>query len=118
MTDPSFVALKIEIVKDATVIVHWEDGHLSEYPVPYLRARCPCAGCREEVQPGSHTPLTVGMSLPTMPQKARPGVTIRDIEPVGYYAIRPIFSDDHDAGIYSFGYLRSLCPCPLCAKGP
>ena len=115
--DRKFVASKIEIVKDATVIVHWEDGHVGEYPAPYLRAKCPCAGCREEVQPGSHAPLSVGSLLPMMPQKARPGVTIRDIVPVGYYAVRIVFSDEHDSGIYSFTYLRETCPCGECGGG-
>jgi len=36
-------------------------------------------------------------------------VEITSIEPVGQYAIRPIFSDGHDSGIYSWDLLHSLC---------
>ncbi|HEX2581054.1 MAG TPA: DUF971 domain-containing protein [Dongiaceae bacterium] len=35
-------------------------------------------------------------------------VAIRDIERIGHYAIRLIFDDGHDSGIYSWAYLREL----------
>jgi DUF971 family protein len=35
-------------------------------------------------------------------------VAIREVEPVGRYAIRPSFSDGHDTGIYSWDYLYDL----------
>jgi DUF971 family protein len=35
-------------------------------------------------------------------------VAIKDVEPVGRYAIRPSFSDGHDTGIYSWDYLYDL----------
>jgi DUF971 family protein len=30
------------------------------------------------------------------------------IEPVGHYAVRIIFDDLHDSGIFTWGYLRAL----------
>lgn len=36
-------------------------------------------------------------------------VTIRDIEPVGNYAIKITFDDGHDSGLYSWNYLYELC---------
>ena len=36
-------------------------------------------------------------------------IEITAIEPVGNYAIRPVFSDGHDSGIYSWDFLHSLC---------
>ena len=33
---------------------------------------------------------------------------IAGVEPVGHYAIRIIFDDKHDTGIYSWSYLREL----------
>jgi len=36
------------------------------------------------------------------------GVTISRIEPVGNYAVKLIFSDGHDTGIFSWSYLRRL----------
>ena len=35
-------------------------------------------------------------------------VTIRSIEPVGNYAVRLLFSDGHDTGLYSWRYLYEL----------
>ncbi len=41
-------------------------------------------------------------------QAGKRDVTIKDVEPVGHYAIRPTFSDGHDTGIYSWDYLYDL----------
>ena len=35
-------------------------------------------------------------------------VTIKDVETVGHYALRPTFSDGHTTGIYSWDYLYEL----------
>jgi len=35
-------------------------------------------------------------------------IAIKEVEPVGRYAIRPSFSDGHDTGIYSWDYLYDL----------
>lgn len=35
-------------------------------------------------------------------------VAIKKIEPVGNYAVRLIFDDGHDSGLYSWDYLRQL----------
>jgi len=35
---------------------------------------------------------------------------------VGQYAIRLKWSDGHVAGVYSYDYLRGICPCSQCAK--
>ena len=36
-------------------------------------------------------------------------VEIKGIEPVGHYAIRLVFSDGHDSGIYSWELLHEFC---------
>jgi DUF971 family protein len=35
---------------------------------------------------------------------------------VGNYAVQISFTDGHSTGIYSYDHLRSICPCPECAK--
>ena len=35
-------------------------------------------------------------------------VTVTAIEPVGHYAIKPVFSDGHESGIFTWAYLRTL----------
>lgn len=41
-------------------------------------------------------------------QVGKQDVTIKSIEPVGNYGIKPVFSDGHDTGIYSWDYLHHL----------
>jgi DUF971 family protein len=90
-----------------TLAVHWSDGHDSTYPYQYLRRKCPCATC-DEAAPV--TDQAVG-GLPILGQKPlRP----ERAELVGRYALQIYWSDGHSSGIYSFPYLRSLCPCPEC----
>jgi DUF971 family protein len=36
------------------------------------------------------------------------------VSPVGNYALQFGWSDGHNTGIYTFDYLRELCPCPQC----
>ncbi len=42
-------------------------------------------------------------------QTGKRQVEIKGIEPVGHYAIRPVFSDGHDSGIYSWDLLHDFC---------
>lgn len=106
MLDPSWfplalVACTIEEVTDAVVEVTWRDGHRSTYSVATLRTRCPCAVCRQRPVHGA---------LPVHPGS----IALTGLSPVGRYALALEFSDGHRTGIYSFEYLRGLCPCPEC----
>lgn len=42
-------------------------------------------------------------------QTGKREVDIHAIEPVGHYAIRPVFSDGHDSGIYTWELLNTFC---------
>jgi DUF971 family protein len=87
--------------------VRWGDGHRSAYPLRYLRAECPCAGCKAERQDAKANPLHIVTSVPS--------AVLENIEPVGLYGMRLLWSDGHSTGIYTFEYLREICPCPTCA---
>lgn len=41
-------------------------------------------------------------------QTGKKDIVLQGIEPVGNYAIRLIFSDGHDSGLYSWAYLHEL----------
>ena len=90
------------------LIVDWEDGHHSEYPLTGLRAACPCAECR-----GGHA----GMGAPgspdmlEIPLRPAQSAELVSLEMVGNYALQPLWKDGHGYGIFSWGYLRALCPC-------
>ncbi len=68
-----------------------------ELPFEFLRVLSPSAEVRGH-GPGQET-LQTGKRL----------VEIKGIEPVGHYAIRPVFSDGHDSGIYSWDLLHDFC---------
>jgi DUF971 family protein len=91
-----------------TLSIVWSDGHLSVYPYRYLRDKCPCATC---AQSGPSSPMEAG-PFPILGQKPlRP----ERAELVGRYALQIYWNDGHSSGIYSFPYLRELCPCAECA---
>jgi DUF971 family protein len=46
----------------------------------------------------------------------RPKLKMNRIEEVGTYAFRVDWNDGHTAGIYSYEYLRRICPCPECER--
>lgn len=84
--------------------ITWNDEHASSYPSWYLRENCPCAACVEEFT--GERKIPEGSIPPTLERVA--------VEPVGNYALTFRWSDGHATGIYTFDYLRQLCPCPQC----
>ena len=76
--------------------IAFDDGRRFELPVEYLRVYSPSAEVRGH-GPGQET-LQVG----------KREVNIQAIEPVGMYAVKFVFSDGHDTGIYSWEYLYEL----------
>jgi len=82
---------------EGRIEIDFTDGKKASLPAEYLRVESPSA----EVQGhgGPSTKKVVG---------GRRHVRIAGVEPVGHYAIRIIFDDKHDTGIYSWSYLREL----------
>ena len=73
------------------------DEERYELPFEFLRVLSPSAEVRGH-GPGQETLQT-----------GKRNVQITAIEPVGHYAIRPVFSDEHDSGIYSWDLLHNFC---------
>ena len=76
--------------------ISFDDGSMFRLPAEYLRVESPSA----EVQghgPGQKT---------LVPGRAHVGII--GLEPVGNYAVRIIFDDLHDTGIFSWSYLHQL----------
>jgi len=93
------VPLEITRANTWDVRIRWSDGHDVVYPARYLRVRCCCAICSAVAE------VPVG-------EKVHPLA----IRAVGGYAIQFEWSDGHAAGLYSYDYLRGICPCPTCAN--
>lgn len=81
---------------DRALTVKFDDGASFRLPAEYLRVESPSA----EVQGhGAATKVTVA---------GKKNVAIDRIEPVGRYAVRLVFDDGHDTGLYSWDYLAAL----------
>jgi DUF971 family protein len=76
--------------------VAFGDGERYQLPFEFLRVHSPSAEVKGH-GPGQET-LVLG----------KEAVGIKDVEPVGQYAIRLLFDDGHDSGLYSWKYLREL----------
>ncbi|HUB15479.1 MAG TPA: DUF971 domain-containing protein, partial [Acetobacteraceae bacterium] len=93
MAAPTEIRLRRQ---DKLLEVAFDDGSRFSLPAEYLRVESPSA----EVQghgPGQRQ-IVAG----------RRHVGIMTVEPVGNYAVRLIFDDLHDTGIYSWEYLHQL----------
>jgi DUF971 family protein len=68
-----------------------------ELPFEFLRVWSPSAEVRGH-GPGQETLQT-----------GKREVLINTVEQIGHYAIKPVFSDGHDSGIFSWDYLYDMC---------
>jgi len=82
--------------KSRILEVAFDDGKRYNFPCEYLRVFSPSAEVRGH-GPGQEV-LQVG----------KRAVEIKEIEPVGVYAVKLAFSDGHDTGLYSWEYLYEL----------
>lgn len=76
--------------------VEFDTGAVFHFPFEFLRVYSPSAEVRGH-GPGQET-LQVG----------KRDVQLNNLEPVGMYAVKPIFSDGHDSGLFSWPYLLWL----------
>jgi DUF971 family protein len=91
------VPTEIRLDRAARVLhVSFDDGAEFALPAEYLRVESPSA----EVQ-GHHPGQKQTVA-------GRRHVGIIGVEPVGHYAVRLVFDDLHDSGIFSWDYLREL----------
>lgn len=82
--------------KSRVLEVTFDDGSHFNYPCEYLRVFSPSAEVRGH-GPGQEV-LQVGKEM----------VNITSLEPVGAYGVKPVFSDGHDTGIFSWVELYKL----------
>jgi DUF971 family protein len=82
--------------KSRVLDVSFDDGSQFTFTFEYLRVHSPSA---EVVGhgPGQETLQT-----------GKEDVVITRIDPVGHYAVRLVFDDGHDTGLYSWSYLHQL----------
>jgi DUF971 family protein len=108
--------VKVRVMKTegTGVEIDWQDGHKSAWNFAWLRMACPCATCHEERdktgrKTGEPKPKAQAL-LMLYEAPARPV----EVTPVGKYALKFKWTDGHEAGIYSWEYLRRVCQCAEC----
>jgi DUF971 family protein len=82
---------------EGRIEIDFSDGKSCSLPAEYLRVESPSAEVMGHGGPSSKKIVS-----------GRRHVKIVSVEPVGHYAIRIVFDDKHDTGIYSWSYLREL----------
>ena len=93
MNNPTEIKLR---TRSRVLEVVYEDGARYLLPFEYLRVYSPSAEVKGH-GPGQEVLVT-----------GKQNVGIRAIEPVGQYAVKLVFDDGHDTGLYSWKYLREL----------
>jgi len=82
--------------KSRELLIEWPDGESHTMTCEYLRVHSPSAEVRGH-GPGQEK-LQVG----------KEEVNITAIEPVGHYAVKLVFDDNHDSGLYDWNLLYDL----------
>jgi len=95
-------AKKINRINDK-LNFEWENGSSCIISLKHLRDNCPCAQCTSGEKGLSKFDIWLQSSLSEFRYK------LEKIELVGNYAIRLIWADGHDVGIYRWEYLLELC---------
>ena len=93
----SATPVEIKLRKTSRLLaVRFDDGRSFDLPFEYLRVYSPSA----EV-----TGHSAGQGVL---QTGKENVQIAKIEPIGHYAVRLVFDDGHDTGLYTWKYLYEL----------
>jgi len=82
--------------KSRRLIVTFDTEEIFDFSAEFLRVYSPSADVK------GHSP---GQSVL---QVGKEDATIEDVEPIGNYAVRLIFGDGHDTGLYTWDYLYEM----------
>lgn len=94
---PELIATEIRVRNRSRLLeVSFNDGSRFELPFEFLRVHSPSAEVKGH-GPGQEV-LVLG----------KENVGLRAVEPVGQYAVKLVFDDGHDTGLYTWKYLHEL----------
>ena len=97
MTESNLCPLTISLHKQSKVLeIVYDDGVIFELPCEYLRVFSP------SVEVKGHGPGQDVLQI------GKENINISEVQPVGYYAVRLVFDDGHDTGLYTWNYLYEL----------
>ncbi len=95
MSDPVPIEIKLR-TRSRQLEVLFDDGNRFALSFEYLRVHSPSAEVKGH-GPGQGVLVT-----------GKESVAIRAVEPIGRYAVKLVFDDGHDTGLYSWSYLYEL----------
>jgi DUF971 family protein len=95
VSDPAPTEIKLRS-RSRLLSVAFDDGRTFELPFEFLRVHSPSAEVKGH-GPGQEV-LVLG----------KENVGIRKVEQVGQYAVKLVFDDGHDTGLFSWKYLYEL----------
>ena len=95
MSVPAPVAIRLR-TRSRLLEVSFADGTSFELPAEYLRVHSPSAEVKGH---GIDTGVLV---------TGKESVGISAVEPIGHYAVRLLFDDGHDTGLFTWKYLYEL----------
>ncbi len=105
-TAAQITPVRLDLQRDKRLEIQWQDGKICTYSITLLRSRCPCAACKTIRQESEvKKPL-----LQILPGNYSTPLSALSAELIGNYALKIEWSDSHGSGIYSFQYLREICP--------
>ena len=85
---------------DGAIEMTWPDGRVVRFPNKTLRANCACAGCVDEM-----TGRRI-LDVSAIPDD----IAVESMSPVGNYALKIVWSDGHDTGLFTWERLAALDP--------
>jgi DUF971 family protein len=95
MNPPAATELRLRTTS-RVLQVTFADGEVFELPFEYLRVHSPSAEVKGH-GPGQEVLVT-----------GKAAVCIRAVEPIGQYAVKLVFDDGHDTGLFTWQYLYEL----------
>ena len=82
--------------KSRRLIVTFDTEEIFDFSAEFLRVYSPSADVK------GHSPGQAVL------QVGKEDATIEDVEPIGHYAVRLVFGDGHDTGLYTWDYLYEM----------
>ena len=91
------------VIMNNNFAISWNDGSESFINTVDLRLACPCANCSGESDVFGN--IYINQSKKKLKKQ---GYQIIKYDFVGHYAIRIVWGDGHNSGIYSFNLLKDF----------
>ena len=85
--------------KEQALELTWDNGKVIPLSFLFLRGECPCAACVDEF-----TGQKI-LDVSTIPKDIHP----TDFSMTGNYALKIVWSDNHDSGLFTWDFLALLC---------